>query len=150
MRVILQRVSSASVEVMGKTTGAIDQGLLVLLGVTHDDNESDIQWLTSKIIQLRIFNDDAGKMNRSIQEIGGGILVVSQFTLFASTRKGNRPGYSKSAPPAAAEKLYHRFIEVLEGKLGKKTQQGRFGEMMDVKLLNKGPVTIFIDSKNKE
>jgi D-aminoacyl-tRNA deacylase len=150
MRVVIQRVSQAGVEIAGKTSGAIAHGLLVLLAIEASDNADDIDWLCGKIVRLRIFNDDAGLMNRSIQETGGDILLVSQFTLFASTKKGNRPSFSRSAGPSIAIPLYEQFIEKLSQELGKSIQTGEFGADMKVSLINDGPVTIMIDSKNRE
>jgi D-aminoacyl-tRNA deacylase len=150
MRVVIQRVRHASVVVEEKTVGAIGQGLLVLLGIEDADGEEDIRWLSGKIVNLRIFNDDAGVMNRSVLETGGGILLVSQFTLHASTKKGNRPSYIRASKPELAIPLYQKMIAQLEADLGKPIQTGIFGADMKVSLLNDGPVTIVIDSKNKE
>jgi D-tyrosyl-tRNA(Tyr) deacylase len=150
MRVILQRVSHAKVEVEGRITGEITGGLLVLLGVTHDDTLTDIDWLVKKIIQLRIFRDAEGRMNLSVQDVNGGILVVSQFTLFADSKKGNRPSYIRSAPPAVSVPLYEEFIAQLKGAFTGPVQTGEFGADMKVSLLNDGPVTIFLDSRNPE
>lgn len=150
MRAVIQRVSEASVMVEGKEAGSIQQGILVLLGIENADDEEDIEWLTSKILRMRIFNDAAGVMNCSVQEVNGDILVVSQFTLHASTRKGNRPSYIKAARPERAIPLYEAFLDALEKKLGKPVEKGVFGADMKVKLLNDGPVTIIIDSKLRE
>ncbi len=150
MRALLQRVSSASVSVDGTTVSSIQQGLLILLGIEEADDASDIDWLCGKITRLRIFEDEEGKMNRSIQDIGGEALVVSQFTLHASTKKGNRPSFLKSAPPAISEPLYNTFCKALETELGKTIGRGIFGAEMQVSLINNGPVTIWIDSRNKE
>lgn len=150
MRAVIQRVSEASVMVEGKEAGSIQQGILVLLGIENADEEEDIEWLTSKILRMRIFNDAAGVMNCSVQEVNGDILVVSQFTLHASTRKGNRPSYIKAARPERAIPLYEAFLDALEKKLGKPVEKGVFGADMKVKLLNDGPVTIIIDSKLRE
>jgi D-aminoacyl-tRNA deacylase len=150
MRVVIQRVTQATVVIGGTTKGAIEHGVVVLLAIEVSDNSEDIEWLCGKIVRLRIFGDDAGLMNRSIQETGGDILLVSQFTLFASTRKGNRPSYSRSASPAVAIPLYEQFIAKLSEELGKPIQTGEFGADMKVTLTNDGPVTILIDSKNRE
>lgn len=150
MRAVIQRVSEASVMVEGKEAGSIQQGILVLLGIENADEEEDIEWLTSKILRMRIFNDAAGVMNCSVQEVNGDILAVSQFTLHASTRKGNRPSYIKAARPERAIPLYEAFLDALEKKLGKPVEKGVFGADMKVKLLNDGPVTIIIDSKLRE
>ena len=150
MRVVLQRVKRASVTVEGNITGAIEEGLLVLLGIEEADTLEDMNWLSSKLVNLRIFNDEQGVMNRSLLEVGGGLLLVSQFTLFAVTKKGNRPSYSRAAPPAIALPIYEKMIELLSAELGKPIQTGVFGADMKVELLNDGPVTIVIDTKNKE
>ena len=150
MRAVIQRVTQASVTVAGRITGAIQNGLLVLLAVEDADTAADIEWLSGKIVRLRIFDDDHGVMNRSVQDVGGEILLISQFTLFASTKKGNRPSYSRSAPPEIAIPLYEKFIARLEQDLGKPIQTGEFGANMLVSLANVGPVTIVIDSKNPE
>lgn len=150
MRVLIQRVSEASVEAGGRITGHIEKGLLLFLGIESSDTEEDIIWLVKKVIALRIFNDQNGVMNLSVREIEGDILVVSQFTLHASTRKGNRPSYIRAAPPALAIDLYKNFINILGNEFGKPVQTGEFGAMMDVKLVNDGPVTIMIDSRSKE
>ena len=150
MRAVIQRVSKASVTVDGKVTGKIGEGLLVLLGIEDADGDEDIQWLSGKIVNLRIFNDDAGVMNRSVLEEGGGILLVSQFTLHASTKKGNRPSYIRASKPPVAVPLYEKMIAQLEKDLGKRIECGVFGGDMKVELLNDGPVTIVMDTKNKE
>jgi D-tyrosyl-tRNA(Tyr) deacylase len=150
MRAVLQRVKRASVTVEGNITGAIEEGLLVLLGIEEADTLEDMNWLSGKLINLRIFNDEQGVMNRSLLEIGGGLLLVSQFTLFAATKKGNRPSYSRAAPPAIAVPIYEKMIELLSAELGKPIQTGVFGADMKVDLLNDGPVTIIMDTKNKE
>ena len=150
MRAVLQRVKRASVTVEGNITGAIEEGLLVLLGIEEADTLEDMNWLSGKLVNLRIFNDELGVMNRSLLEIGGGLLLVSQFTLFAATKKGNRPSYSRAAPPAIALPIYEKMIELLSAELGKPIQTGVFGADMKVELLNDGPVTIVIDTKNKE
>jgi len=150
MRSVIQRVTKASVLIDGKINGSIGAGLLVFLGIEDADNEEDIQWLAGKIINLRIFNDEAGIMNRSVSDIAGDILLITQFTLHASTKKGNRPSYIKASKPDIAIPLYEKMIQQLTGKLGKDISTGIFGADMKVELLNDGPVTIVIDSKNKE
>ena len=150
MRVVILRVGHASVTVDGKITGKIETGLLVLLGIEDADTEEDIRWLSGKIVNLRIFNDENGVMNKSVLETGGGILLVSQFTLHASTKKGNRPSYIRASKPEVAIPLYEKMIRQLESDLGKKIETGIFGADMKVELLNDGPVTIVIDTKNKE
>ena len=149
MRVVLQRVTSASVKIEDKYVAKIDKGLLVLLGIATDDTEEDINWLVKKIVSLRMFSDSNQKMNLSVNDINGEIIVVSQFTLFASTKKGNRPSYTKSARPEIAIPLYHNFIETLQNNFSKEIQTGEFGADMKVNLINDGPVTIIIDSKNR-
>lgn len=150
MRAVLQRVSHAKVEVEGRVTGEIAGGLMVLLGVTHEDTAADIDWLVKKIVQLRIFNDGDGKMNLSVQDVQGGILVVSQFTLFADSKKGNRPSYIRSAPPAVSIPLYEQFVAQLRAAFAGPVQTGEFGADMKVSLLNDGPVTIILDTKNPD
>ena len=150
MRAIIQRVSSARVTVGSEVIGEIGAGLLVLLGVAQTDTEADAQWLAEKIVALRIFEDDAGKMNRSVVETGGDMLVVSQFTLFASTRKGTRPSFNDAAKPDLAIPLYEAFNRFAGAALGKPVATGRFAAMMDVALVNDGPVTLVIDSKARE
>jgi D-aminoacyl-tRNA deacylase len=150
MRAVVQRVSNASVKVNGEVTGRIEKGLLVLVGFEDADNADDISWLCNKIINLRIFNDEAGVMNVSLKDAGGDLLLVSQFTLHASTKKGNRPSYIKASKPEVAIPLYESTIQQSEKELGKKIQTGIFGADMKVELLNDGPVTIVIDTKNKE
>lgn len=150
MKVVLQRVASASVTVEDKIVGAIQKGILVLVGIEDADTQEDIDWLVTKITQLRIFGDDNGVMNLSVEEVNGDVLVVSQFTLHAATKKGNRPSYIKAARPDIAIPIYEKFVNTLENKLGKKVPTGIFGADMKVALLNDGPVTIIIDSKNKE
>jgi len=150
MRVVVQRVLEASVVVSGKSVASISNGLLVLLGITHTDTEEDIDWLVKKISQLRIFEDDSGQMNASLQDVQGELILVSQFTLFAATKKGNRPSYIKAAKPEVAEPLYVAFAEAMEKSLGKKIGRGVFGADMKVSLINDGPVTIVIDSQQKE
>ena len=149
MRAVIQRVSRASVSIDGKVKSEIAWGLLILIGIENEDTQEDIQWLCGKIANLRIFNDEAGVMNRSVLDIEGDAIVVSQFTLHASTKKGNRPSYIKAAKPEVAIPLYEDFVEQLEKELGKKVGTGEFGADMKVELLNDGPVTILIDSKNK-
>jgi D-tyrosyl-tRNA(Tyr) deacylase len=150
MRVVIQRVLKASVFVSGNTIAEIQKGLLVLLGVEEADNEEDANWLSKKIVQLRIFNDDKGLMNLSLEEVKGEIIIVSQFTLHAMTKKGNRPSYIRAAKSAMAEKLYKYFINQIEKDFGKGVQSGEFGADMKIELINDGPVTIIIDTKNKE
>lgn len=150
MRIVIQRVAEASVTVEGSITGAIQNGMLVLLGIEDADTDEDITWLSNKIVNLRIFNDENGVMNRGIKEINGDILLVSQFTLHASTKKGNRPSYIKASKPDFAIPMYEKMIQQLEQDLGKKIQTGIFGADMQVALLNDGPVTIVMDSKNRE
>ena len=150
MRALIQRVSAASVRIQETTVAEISQGLLVLLGIEEADTQEDIEWLSGKIARLRIFDDREGVMNLSLADVGGEAIVVSQFTLHASTRKGNRPSYIKAAKPDTAIPLYEDFIRRIESDLGKKVQTGRFGAMMEVSLVNDGPVTIVIDTKNKE
>ena len=150
MRAVIQRVSHASVSIGGNITGQIARGLLVLLAVEDADSADDIEWLSGKIVRLRIFPDDEGLMNRSVQEVGEEILLISQFTLFASTKKGNRPSYTRSARLEMAAPLYEQFKTRLRLDLGKPVQTGEFGADMQVTLLNDGPVTIIIDSKTRE
>jgi D-tyrosyl-tRNA(Tyr) deacylase len=150
MRAVIQRVSEARVTIKSALKGEIHHGLVVLLAVEAADTVEDIEWLSGKIVRLRVFDDDQGVMNRSVQEVGGGILVVSQFTLFASTKKGNRPSYSRSAGPDIAVPLYEQFARRLAADLGKPIQTGEFGAHMLVGLMNDGPVTIIIDSKLRE
>ncbi len=150
MRVVIQRVLEASVVVDEKVVGSIKNGLLVLLGIEDADTEEDIHWLSNKIVGLRLFDDQDGVMNLSVKDIGGDILLISQFTLMASTKKGNRPSYIKASKPPIAVPLYEQMIATLTNDLGKTVQTGIFGANMKVSLLNNGPVTITIDSKNKE
>lgn len=150
MRAVIQRVSDASVTVDEKITGSVKTGLLVLLGIEDADTAEDIEWLSSKIVNLRVFNDDNGVMNISLKDINGDILLVSQFTLHAATKKGNRPSYIRASKPDIAIPLYEQMIAQLEKDLGKKIETGIFGADMKVQLLNDGPVTIIIDTKNKE
>ncbi|MBV4357176.1 D-aminoacyl-tRNA deacylase [Pinibacter aurantiacus] len=150
MRAIVQRVSKASVSIGGKEKSAIAQGLLILLGIEDADGQEDIEWLSGKLTQLRIFNDEQGVMNLSVKDINAEILLVSQFTLHASTKKGNRPSYIKASKPDIAIPLYEKMIAQLERDLGKTIGTGEFGADMQVELVNDGPVTIFIDTKNRE
>jgi len=150
MRAVIQRVSEAMVKVNGEITGSIQKGLLVLVGIEDADTLEDIQWLSSKIVNLRIFDDANGVMNLSVKDIDGGILLVSQFTLHASTKKGNRPSYIRASKPPIAIPMYEQMIEQLSIDLGIRVQTGIFGADMKVSLLNDGPVTIVIDTKNKE
>jgi D-aminoacyl-tRNA deacylase len=150
MRAVIQRVSQASVTVAGEVRGAIGPGLLVLVGVEEADTPEDIEWLSGKIVRLRVFNDEAGVMNRSVQEVQGGLLLISQFTLFASTKKGNRPSYSRAARPEIAIPIYEAFRRRLEADFGRPLQAGEFGADMKIALVNDGPVTLVIDSKNRE
>lgn len=150
MKIVIQRVSESSVTVDGKIIAQIQAGLLILLGIENEDTQEDINWLVSKIINLRIFADENGIMNLSVKDIDGEVIVVSQFTLYASTKKGNRPSYIKASKPDIAIPLYEKFVSKLETDFGRKIQTGEFGSDMKVSLLNDGPVTIVIDSKNKE
>lgn len=150
MRAVVQRVSEASVRIEDEVRSSIRSGLLVLLAVEETDSDEDIEWLSGKISRLRVFNDEAGVMNRSLQDVGGEALVVSQFTLFASTRKGNRPSYIRSARPETAVPLYERFVARFSQSIGKQVLTGAFGANMSVTLTNDGPVTIIIDSKRRE
>lgn len=150
MKTVIQRVSSASVTIEDKKVAEIQKGLLVLIGIVDEDSEEDIDWLIGKIVNLRIFGDENEVMNLSIKDIDGDIIVVSQFTLHAATKKGNRPSYIKAAKPDVAIPLYEKFIYKLQKEFGKKIGTGQFGADMKVQLLNDGPVTIIIDSKNKE
>lgn len=150
MRTVLQKVSSASVTIENKVVANIQKGLLVLVGIEDADNQEDIDWLVGKIAKIRLFNDENQLMNLSVQDINGDIIVVSQFTLHAATKKGNRPSYIKAAKPEIAVPLYDNFVRKLEQELGNKIQTGVFGADMKVSLVNDGPVTIIIDSKNRE
>ncbi len=150
MRAVLQRVAEASVTIAGQTRAVIRTGLLVLLGIEETDTAEDLDWLSGKIVRLRIFPDDQGVMNRSVREIGGEVLVVSQFTLFASTKKGNRPSYLRAARPEVAEPLYQDFVRRLAHDLGRAVATGEFGADMRVGLVNDGPVTILIDTKARD
>lgn len=150
MRVVIQRVKSAAVEIRNKNHSSIGQGLLIFLGIENDDGEDDISWLCKKIIRLRIFDDNEGVMNLSVTDVDGEILVISQFTLHAKTKKGNRPSYIKAARPDVAIPVYEKFVEKLGFYLEKEIKTGVFGALMQVSLVNDGPVTIIIDSKNKD
>ena len=150
MRVLIQRVSSASVTIEGKISGEIGQGLLILLGIEDADTSEDIDWLCGKITRLRIFGDEEGLMNRSVVDVDGGLLVVSQFTLFASTKKGNRPGFTRSAKPPVAIPLYEQFVKMLAFTAVRQVATGEFGADMQVALVNDGPVTIWMDSRARE
>jgi D-aminoacyl-tRNA deacylase len=150
MRAVLQRVTQASCTVDGEVTGAIDTGFLVLLGIEEADALEDLDWLAQKITGMRVFGDENGMMNKALADVGGDILLISQFTLFASTKKGNRPGFTRAARPDVAIPLYEKMIEKLSALLGKKVKTGIFGADMKITLLNDGPVTILIDTKDKE
>lgn len=149
MRLLIQRVSRASVEIEGAVKGAIEQGFLVLVGVTHEDTEEDLEYLAQKLLKIRLFDDENGVMNLDLQQVGGELLIVSQFTLLASTRKGNRPSYIAAAPEAVSRPMYERFVQRMESLTGRKVQTGEFGADMQISLVNDGPVTIWIDSKNR-
>jgi len=150
MRVVIQKVTQASVSIENQIVASINQGLLVLVGIEDTDTNDDIAWLSAKIVNLRVFDDDNGVMNLSVKEVEGEVLIVSQFTLHASTKKGNRPSYIKAARPEVAIPIYEAFIKQVESLLGKRVPTGQFGAMMQVSLCNDGPVTILIDTKNKE
>ncbi len=150
MRVVIQRVTSASVEIDNVIVGQINAGLLVLLGIELADTDEDLEWLCGKIAKLRVFDDHDGVMNLSVHETGSNVLVVSQFTLHAKTKKGNRPSYIQAAPPEFAIPMYEKFVKRMEQELSKKVATGKFGAMMKVSLVNDGPVTIIIDTKNRE
>jgi D-tyrosyl-tRNA(Tyr) deacylase len=150
MRVLVQRVSEASVQVDGEVVGAVGAGLLLLVGIEEPDGAEDIDWLVRKLVNLRIFNDEAGVMNRSVLEGNGEVLAVSQFTLFASCKKGNRPSYSRAARPEISQPLFDHFVTTLSAELGKPVPTGVFGADMKVSLVNDGPVTIWLDSKQRE
>ena len=150
MRVVIQKVTEASVSIENQIVASIDKGLLVLVGIEDGDTNEDIAWLSAKIVNLRVFDDDNRVMNLSVKEVGGEVLIVSQFTLHASTKKGNRPSYIKAARPEVAIPIYEAFIKQVESLLGKRVPTGQFGAMMQVSLCNDGPVTILIDTKNKE
>jgi D-tyrosyl-tRNA(Tyr) deacylase len=150
MRLVIQRVTEASVQVEGEIVGAIQNGLMILVGIEDADTQEDIEWLAGKAAQLRIFDDAEGVMNLSVKDVQGDILLISQFTLHASTKKGNRPSYINASKPPIAIPLYEAMIQQLEKEMGKTIQTGRFGADMKVRLLNNGPVTIVMDSKNKD
>ena len=150
MRVVIQRVTHASVDIDKQTVASINKGLLVLVGIEDSDTNEDIAWLSAKIVNLRVFDDENGVMNLSVKDVGGEVLIVSQFTLHASTKKGNRPSYIKAARPEVAIPIYETFIKQVESLLGKRVPTGQFGAMMQVALYNDGPVTILIDTKNRE
>lgn len=150
MRAVIQRVSECEVTIDGESVGRIGRGMLVLIGVEMEDTEADVEWLCGKISRLRIFDDEQGVMNLDVGQVGGRVLVVSQFTLYASTKKGNRPSYIRSAPEPVSRPMYERFVEMLSQTLGERVETGRFGADMQVRLVNDGPVTICIDTKNKE
>ena len=150
MRILVQRVRHAAVEIGGEEVSRIGQGLLVLVGIEAADGEEDIEWLVKKLLGLRIFDDEQGVMNLDVRQVGGEVLVVSQFTLHASTKKGNRPSYIRSSPEAVSRPMYERFVARIEAELGQKVPTGEFGADMQVSLVNDGPVTIWIDSKNRE
>lgn len=150
MRILIQRVTEARCRIEGKVFSEIGAGLVVLVGVGYDDGAEDIEWLTKKLVQLRIFDDEAGVMNRSVQDVEGDVMLISQFTLHAMTKKGNRPSWIKAAPEAVSKPLYEAFIASVEQALGRKVATGSFGADMKIELTNDGPVTIWIDSKNRE
>jgi D-tyrosyl-tRNA(Tyr) deacylase len=150
MRAVVQRVAQASVTVEGTVTGEITRGLLVLVGIATDDTPDDIAWLAGKIVQQKLFPDESGRMNLSVAESGGGVLVVSQFTLLASTRKGTKPSWHRAAPPEVAVPLYEEFVRVMETATGRPVATGKFGAMMEVSLVNDGPVTLVLDSRLRE
>lgn len=149
MKAVIQRVSEASVTIDGEIKSQIERGYMILLGITHNDQQEDIDWLVRKILNLRIFNDDAGVMNQSLLQVSGAILLISQFTLYANTKKGNRPSYINAAGPDIAIPLYENFIKTIEVQLGKSVSTGTFGADMKVALVNDGPVTIVLDTNNK-
>lgn len=150
MRAVIQRVTSSLLKIEGKEFSSIGYGFLLFLSIEDSDNEDEMEWLCNKIVDLRIFDDDQGIMNLDIKDIGGEIMIVSQFTLHASTRKGNRPSYSKAARPEMAKPVYEAFIQSVEQKIGRKVATGQFGAHMEIALVNDGPVTIIIDTKNRE
>lgn len=150
MRIVVQRVTQSEVTIAGRSVGKIGKGLMILLGVEAEDTDADIEWLCGKVARLRIFDDENGVMNLDIGQVGGEALVVSQFTLYASTKKGNRPSYIRSAPEPVSRPMYERFLERLSATLGKEVAHGEFGADMQVSLVNDGPVTICIDSRNRE
>lgn len=150
MRVLIQRVAEARCRISGEVFSEIDRGLVVLVGVGYDETKEDLEWLTKKLVQLRIFDDEAGVMNLSVQDIEGDVMIVSQFTLHAMTKKGNRPSWIKAAPETISKPLYEEFVAMVEVALGRKVATGSFGADMQIELTNDGPVTIWIDSKNRE
>lgn len=149
MRLLIQRVRRASVEIEGAIKGKIGKGFLVLVGVTHEDTEEDLEYLAQKLLKIRLFDDENGVMNLDLQQVEGELLIVSQFTLLASTRKGNRPSYIAAAPEAVSRPMYERFVKRMEALTGREVQTGEFGADMQIELVNDGPVTIWIDSKNR-
>ncbi|MBE6207998.1 MAG: D-tyrosyl-tRNA(Tyr) deacylase [Rikenellaceae bacterium] len=149
MRLLIQRVRRASVEIEGAIKGKIGKGFLVLVGVTHEDTEEDLEYLAQKLLKIRLFDDENGVMNLDLQQVEGELLIVSQFTLLASTRKGNRPSYIAAAPEAVSRPMYERFVKRMEELTGREVQTGEFGADMQIELVNDGPVTIWIDSKNR-
>lgn len=149
MRLLIQRVRRASVEIEGAIKGKIGKGFLVLVGVTHEDTEEDLEYLAQKLLKIRLFDDEHGVMNLDLQQVEGELLIVSQFTLLASTRKGNRPSYIAAAPEAVSRPMYERFVKRMEELMGREVQTGEFGADMQIELVNDGPVTIWIDSKNR-
>lgn len=149
MRLLIQRVRRASVEIEGVIKGKIGKGFLVLVGVTHEDTEEDLEYLAQKLLKIRLFDDENGVMNLDLQQVEGELLIVSQFTLLASTRKGNRPSYIAAAPEAVSRPMYERFVKRMEELTGREVQTGEFGADMQIELVNDGPVTIWIDSKNR-
>ncbi len=150
MRLLIQRVTQARCRIEGEVFSEIGRGLVVLVGVGHDETKEDLEWLTKKLVQLRIFDDEAGVMNRSVEDVAGEVMIVSQFTLHAMTKKGNRPSWIKAAPEAISKPLYEEFVTMVEAALGRKVATGSFGADMQIELTNDGPVTIWIDSKNRE
>ncbi len=150
MRAVVQRVSKASVTIAGRVTASIGNGLLVLVGIAGDDTDEDITWLAGKIAEQKLFADESGRMNLSVTETGGGVLVVSQFTLLASTRKGTKPSWHRAAPPEVAVPLYEKFVAAVEAAVGYPVATGEFGAMMEVELVNDGPVTLVLDSRLRE
>lgn len=150
MRLLIQRVTQARCRIGGEVFSEIGHGIVVLVGVGHDETKEDLEWLTKKLVQLRIFDDEAGVMNRSVEDVAGEVMIVSQFTLHAMTKKGNRPSWIKAAPEAISKPLYEEFVTMVEAALGRKVATGSFGADMQIELTNDGPVTIWIDSKNRE
>ncbi|MBO5018597.1 MAG: D-tyrosyl-tRNA(Tyr) deacylase [Alistipes sp.] len=150
MRLLIQRVTQARCRIEGEVFSEIGRGLVVLVGVGHDETKEDLEWLTKKLVQLRIFDDEAGVMNRSVEDVAGEVMIVSQFTLHAMTKKGNRPSWIKAAPEAISKPLYEEFVTMVEATLGRNVATGSFGADMQIELTNDGPVTIWIDSKNRE